>query len=410
VIPGVPSGWREVELRDLLSETDERVGDRSDLPLLSITKYDGAVLAKDRFSRVLASKNLSRYRVAPRNSCVIDPMLLWDGVIALQHRFDAGIVSPDYRVFRFTSDTDPSFFDYLAHSKGMRGQYARAARGTNVRRRRISRDDFLAIRVSLPPPPEQRRIAATLTAVDESIRAHSEHLKAARHAGRALVAELTTRGSPPRRAPTKVTPIGEVPAHWQVATVADVAHLSSGSTPSRKCSAYFTHRGGCPWVKNMDLNDGIVLSTDEQLTDVGLSHSSCRLLGAGTVLVAMYGGFGQIGRTGVLGMSAVTNQAICALSLKDAAVEPRYVNVWLIANRWRWRRIAASSRKDPNITRGDVERFPIAIPPREEQQEIIRAWEVMSEIAVASDETGTALRAVKEAAIEQLLGSSKIVV
>lgn len=191
---GIPSGWREVELRDLLSESDERVGERSDLPLLSVTKYDGAVLARDRFSRVLASKDLSRYRVAPRDAIVIDPMLLWDGVIALQHQFAEGVVSPDYRVFRFTSDTDPQFFDYLAHATVMRRQYARAARGTNVRRRRISRDDFLAIRVVVPPGREQREIASKIKVAHDAIAAGEAVVEQVRRIRRDMIEALV--GSP----------------------------------------------------------------------------------------------------------------------------------------------------------------------------------------------------------------------
>jgi type I restriction enzyme S subunit len=183
-------GWRQAELREFMVESDDRAGTQVDLPLLSITKYDGAVLAKERFSRVLAGKDLTRYRVARRSSVVIDPMLLWDGVIALQHRFDAGLVSPDYRVFRLADGVDEQFFDYLAHANVMRRQYAAAARGTNVRRRRINRDDFLSIKVLMPPAPEQRKIAAVVGAVDDAIVAAEAVVEQLRAVEQALLREL----------------------------------------------------------------------------------------------------------------------------------------------------------------------------------------------------------------------------
>ena len=44
---------------------------------------------------------------------------------------------------------------------------------------------------------------------------------------------------------------------------------------------------------------------------------------------------------------------------------------WLNCKVGDWKRLAASSRKDPNITGKDVERFPILIPKMEEQQRIV---------------------------------------
>tara|TARA_R100000900_G_C3258903_1_gene149036 strand:- start:219 stop:617 length:399 start_codon:yes stop_codon:yes gene_type:complete len=80
----------------------------------------------------------------------------------------------------------------------------------------------------------------------------------------------------------------------------------------------------------------------------------------------MYGGWNQIGRSGVLGLPAATNQAICGL-LPSKEISSLFTNYWLISARERWKSIAASSRKDPNITKQDVSEFLIAIPPQEEQ-------------------------------------------
>ena len=41
-----------------------------------------------------------------------------------------------------------------------------------------------------------------------------------------------------------------------------------------------------------------------------------KLLSKDTVLIAMYGGFNQIGRTGILNIKATTNQAISPLIKK----------------------------------------------------------------------------------------------
>jgi type I restriction enzyme S subunit len=127
------------------------------------------MLASERFSRQLFSRNLSPYRVAQRLSIVLDPMLLWDGSIGLQDVVDEGLVSPDYRVYRCLGPVDPRFIGYLVREPGAKRHYQTGARGTNVRRNRIARSDFRRIPLLLPPLPVQRKIAAILSSIDDTI-------------------------------------------------------------------------------------------------------------------------------------------------------------------------------------------------------------------------------------------------
>lgn len=157
-----------------------------------------------------------------------------------------------------------------------------------------------------------------------------------------------------------------LPNGWKKVKLGDVATISSGSTPLRSNKAYFEN-GNMPWVKTMDLTNGKIIKTDECITE--LAAKKCKPYPAGTALVAMYGGFNQIGRTGLLTFPASINQALAALQFeKDVCSE--YVLFYLNANVERWRSCAASSRKDPNITSHDVEKFEIVLPPIDEQKKI----------------------------------------
>lgn len=157
-----------------------------------------------------------------------------------------------------------------------------------------------------------------------------------------------------------------LPNGWKKVKLGDVATISSGSTPLRSNKAYFEN-GNMPWVKTMDLTNGKITKTDECITE--LAAKKCKPYPVGTVLVAMYGGFNQIGRTGLLTFPASINQALAALQF-DKDICSEYVLFYLNANVDRWRSCAASSRKDPNITSHDVEKFKIVLPPLEEQKKI----------------------------------------
>ncbi|EKA7350916.1 TPA: restriction endonuclease subunit S [Vibrio vulnificus] len=145
--------------------------------------------------------------------------------------------------------------------------------------------------------------------------------------------------------------------------------VKSGVTPLRSKTAYFEN-GHIPWVKTTDLNNGVITSTEEKVTPLALKETSLKIQPANSVLVAMYGGFNQIGRTGLLKEPATTNQALCVLYPKDGVVISSFLQHYLNARINRWRRFAASSRKDPNITSSDVGSFPVSFGTITEQQKI----------------------------------------
>jgi len=155
----------------------------------------------------------------------------------------------------------------------------------------------------------------------------------------------------------------------------ELATFMSGSTPARKSPEYFG--GGIPWVKTTDLNNGLILHTEETLTQLGIENSSCKMVPPGAVLVAMYGGFRQIGRTGLLTQACAINQALTAIIPKDGLLDSSYLLEWLNLSVNYWKRFAGSSRKDPNITKADVADFPVPLLPISQQRAcaaIISEW------------------------------------
>ena len=74
------------------------------------------------------------------------------------------------------------------------------------------------------------------------------------------------------------------------------------------------YKGNIPWVKSGELKDKVIFETEEKITEDGLRNSAAKLFPKGTLLVAMYGA--TVGKTGILGIDATTNQAVCSYSAK----------------------------------------------------------------------------------------------
>jgi type I restriction enzyme, S subunit len=176
-----------------------------------------------------------------------------------------------------------------------------------------------------------------------------------------------------------------------------------GSTPSRAEPKYFG--GGIPWVKTTDLNNGPVCSTEETLTDLGLKESSCKMVPAHSVLVAMYGGFNQIGRTGLLQQASAINQALTAIIPDRAKLTPEFLLEWLNFRVTYWKRLAGSSRKDPNITKGDVADFPVPAMPVDHQigaARVLQIWNTaIQKIEQLLEANGLAYKALRRQLVRE---------
>lgn len=201
----------------------------------------------------------------------------------------------------------------------------------------------------------------------------------------------------------KDSPLGMIPKDWEVVTLSSLFHIQSGTTPLRsKFQSYFAN-ATIPWVKTTDLNEGWIFDTDECITEAAVRECSLQLLPAKTIVVAMYGGWEQIGRTGILKLTATTNQAISSLVKISNVVEPEFVLRALQHERNRWKGIAASTRKDPNITKTDVNNFLIVLPSLSEQQRITEILDTVDESIARTESLIQKLKQMKAGLLHDLL-------
>lgn len=193
------------------------------------------------------------------------------------------------------------------------------------------------------------------------------------------------------------------PSDWRLSKIKDIAVTRSGGTPSRSLLERYYHNGIYPWVKTMDLNNGFIVQTNECITQAAIDETNSPLFESGTVLVAMYGGFNQIGRTGLLKIQASINQALTAITVDKDKIWPEYLLYWLNFRVDDWKEFAASSRKDPNITRTDVENFPVVVPPLAEQRAIAAILGTWDEAIDLTRRLIEALKQRKQALMQLLL-------
>lgn len=161
------------------------------------------------------------------------------------------------------------------------------------------------------------------------------------------------------------------------ATLGSVCKVSSGSTPRRSNSAYYS--GKIPWVKTGEVVGGRINYTGEMITEAAMQDSSLKLYPPGTVLLAMYGQGKTRGQVGILDIEATTNQA-CAAITCSSSILPDFLFNQLKFGYESIRNMGRGGNQ-PNLNAQLVRNIPLVVPNLKNQEEFvkrIRAVETMS--------------------------------
>ena len=163
----------------------------------------------------------------------------------------------------------------------------------------------------------------------------------------------------------------EVPDGWVWTTLGNIGIWQSGGTPSRSNKSYYG--GNIPWLKTGDLNDGVITSIPESITEEAVASSSAKINPEGSILIAMYGA--TIGKLGILTFPATTNQACCAC-IEYFAITQYYLFYFLLSQRDMFISKGGGGAQ-PNISKEIIVNTAIPLPPLAEQERIvteIKSW------------------------------------
>lgn len=246
---------------------------------------------------------------------------------------------------------------------------------------RVGLGQYALDNLVLPSPPlsDQRLISAFLDRETETIDAlvavHQQLIELLKEKRQTVISHVVTKGLNPQTPmkPSGIEWIGEVPKHWEVRRIKDDFDTCSGGTPdtAQQERYYADSWSGVPWIRTTDLQNDVLYSAEVYITERALEDTACAILPPGTVMIAMYGGDGTVGKNGILAIPAAINQAICGL-LPSATVNSTFAFRFMQFYRPYWMIGAESSRKDPNISQERVRNAPFVRPPPPEQDAIVQ--------------------------------------
>lgn len=247
--------------------------------------------------------------------------------------------------------------------------------------------DVERMEVLIPPIPEQRKIAAILSSVDEVIEKTEAVIEQLRVVKKAMMQGLLTRGLPGRHTRFKQTEIGEIPENWEVARLDETFDILDRRRKPLNKAERSKMRGNIPYYGA----NGLVDHLDQWLFDEPL------------VLMAEDGGYFDEYETRhiaylVDGKCWVNNHAH-VLSAK-----PSFCREWLFYTLvHRDIRPYINSGTRTKLNQADLRRIPMPVPPIEEQEVIATRLAGIDSWLAAESAVVEALRASKAALMSVLL-------
>jgi type I restriction enzyme S subunit len=222
--------------------------------------------------------------------------------------------------------------------------------------------------IPLPPPLEQHRIAAVLSAVQDAKEKTGAVIATAKSLKKSLMRHLFTYGpvsiGAAESVPLTETEIGPVPEGWIIINVGEVGKVVTGTTPRTSVPEYYG--GAYMFTSPGDIGEEMyVKKAEKYISEKGLKVS--RPLPRDTVLVVCIGA--TIGKTALTSAEqSTTNQQINAI-IPNEKVFAHYL-YYAISHRAPYLPSLAGRAAVPIVNKSNFANFPIPLPPLTIQQKI----------------------------------------
>jgi type I restriction enzyme S subunit len=368
----LPEGWKPKKIADLVIKTEQvnpAIDPENEFEYVDVSSVSNETFRITNSSKTLGKDAPSRARKVIKTNDVlfatVRPTL--KRVAKVPAELDNQVCSTGYCVLRAKDEealADYLFFSLLAPS--FMEHMASIQKGASYPA--VSDKEVKDTIIAVPPKNERRNIVHILSTLQTAIQKQEEIINTTTSLKKSLLNKLFTEGT--KGEPLKQTEIGTIPESWELKKLGKLCNVSSGGTPSREVSEYWTG-GTIPWVKTGEINYTFITETSEKITQLGLKNSSAKMFPAGTLLMAMYGQGITRGRVALLGIDATLNQACAAIiPFPEQEISSKYLYRYF-EYQYEYIREFGHGANQKNLSGTIIKSIPIAYPKDENEQETI---------------------------------------
>ena len=256
------------------------------------------------------------------------------------------------------------------------------------------------IPVSIPPLPEQKKIAEILGAVDEEIEKTAEIIVATEKLKKGLMQKLFTRGIGHTK--FKKTKFGEIPKAWEIEALKDVASVERGKFSHRPRNEPKFYGGDVPFIQTGDVvkSFGRIKTYTQTLNEQGLAIS--RKFPKGTIVLTIAA---NIGDTGILEFDACFPDSLVGITT-NKSMNNIFLEYFLRTRKDYLNSIATQSAQK-NINLQKLNPMLVIKPAKEEQEMIAEILSSVDKKISINKKSKEKLTKLKKGLMQDLLSGGK---
>ena len=329
----------------------------TDFTLDSISDADAVYLAPDdRYDKFILKTN--DILIQTVGSWANNPNSIVGKVVRVPKQCDSAYLNQNIVRIIPNNDFDNTYLFYALKANQFSTYCVLRGQGA-ANQASITLDTIFRFKFKVHNFAEQKRIADILTTYDNLIENNNKRIRLLEQMAENLYKEWFVRFRFPGYEDTEFE--DGMPRGWVREKIGLHYNTCSGGTPSRTHEEYYTE-GTIPWVKTGEIKDGIIIHTDECITEAGIKGSSAKLLPQGAVVMAMYGV--NIGMLAYLDSEMTCNQACCVFNDKNEINSRHYLFHYLYSIR-DYLLLIGFGAAQQNLSQDLIKKVKIVIPPAE---------------------------------------------
>jgi len=397
----------EKALKELFAHSHDR--GLAGLPVMSLSMGRGLVPRNQDERRVETNLSDEQHRLVRAGELAYNMMRMWQGVCGLAE--EDCLISPAYVVVRPLNGMDPKFSEYLLTYEETVAKFKLLSFGVVDDRLRLYFKDFERVRVRIPSPPAQRKIARILTTLDNLIHKTEALITKYQAIKQGMMHDLFTRGIGAHghlRAARSEAPdlyrqseLSWIPKEWLVESLEDI----SASLITYGIVQPGPHiPDGVPFIQTKDLtSDSVVPARMDRTTHLIARNYRRSAVAAGDLVCGIRATVGVVLQVPPDLDGANISRGVARISPKSDC--SRRFLLWAM----RSRRIQDCIKKEikgttyAELTLPALRRIKMLVPPRSEQNRIAEGIDSCDRRILFESRNQEKLQALKTGLMQDLL-------
>ena len=381
----VPVHWELKRNKYLLTEKKEVVGNNaSDYTLLSLT-LKGIIVRDMENPKGKFPAEFNTYKVVYPDDLVFCLFDIEETPRTIGRAHQKGMITGAYTVMKCGQEVSARYLSYyylsLDYDKRLKPLY------TGLRKV-IQHDTFMSLKSPLPPHDEQDCIANFLdqktVEIEEAIAKKQRLIELLKEQKTILINRAVTKGLTPDvpMRDSGVEWVGDMPKHWEVKKLKYFSDVQSGITLGKQYGG--KNLSNYPYLRVANVQAGFFDLSEIAVLSVPTRVAEQYFVRAGDILITEGGDIDKLGR-GMVWENQVGNclhqNHIFAVRVQLELVSEYFISLALGSDYGR-RYFTHTANKTTNLAstnKTKLGNFSVAIPPPQEQQEVLKYSNNVSE-------------------------------